>query len=147
MNLRAIEIDEVERLTQAYGREIFARLESRGPLPFSPTWWDDRLMEWTMGDEAVKLQLFRFIDVLPLLNSAEEITRHLSEYFGEADKHLPGWARHGIRWMPHQGWPARVVAYTARHNAKRLAKKFIAGSNLSQALKAVEKLRRRKLAF
>ena len=50
-------------------------------------------MEWTMGDEAVKVQLFRFIDVLPLLRSPADITRHLREYFGEAGEHLPGWLR------------------------------------------------------
>ena len=38
--------DEIERLTQAYGREIFGRLERAGPLLFTPSWWDERLMEW-----------------------------------------------------------------------------------------------------
>ncbi len=75
---------DVERLTQSYGREIFARLGRTAMVPFSPSWWDERLMEWSMGDEAVKLQLFRFVDVLPLLRSPETIARHLREYFGEA---------------------------------------------------------------
>ena len=30
-------------------------------------WWDERMMDWTMHDEAVKVQLFRFIDALPQL--------------------------------------------------------------------------------
>src|SRR5581483_5080756 len=52
---------DVEELTRAYGREIFARLDPGGPVPFGPGWWDERLMDWTMGDPAVKVQLFRFI--------------------------------------------------------------------------------------
>src|SRR5262245_35807875 len=104
-------------------------------------------MDWTMADEAVKVQLFRFIDVLPLLNAPPEITRHLREYFEEAAERLPGWARFGVRWLPRDGWMARLVAGSARANAQRLARKFIAGSNLDEALASIAELRRRKLAF
>jgi RHH-type proline utilization regulon transcriptional repressor/proline dehydrogenase/delta 1-pyrroline-5-carboxylate dehydrogenase len=139
--------DEIERLTQAYGREIFGRLERAGPLLFTPSWWDERLMEWTMGEEAVKLQLFRFIDALPLLNSPPEISRHLREYFEEAGPHLPAWVRRGVRWLPRDGWAGRLLAGLARSNARRLARRFIAGSNLDEALQAVASMRRRSLAF
>src|SRR5215471_16983708 len=98
MTTTAIDTDELERLTRAYGQEIFARLERQGPLAFSPAWVDERMMEWTMYDEAVKLQLFRFIDVLPQMNDPVVITRHLREYFEEASESLPGWARLGLRW-------------------------------------------------
>ncbi|HMF19431.1 MAG TPA: proline dehydrogenase family protein, partial [Gemmataceae bacterium] len=139
--------DDLERLTCAYGSELFARLDNRGPILFTPGWWDDRLMEWTMGHEAVKLQLFRFIDVLPLLEEPEIIGRHLKEYFEEAGESLPGWARTGLRWMPQRGLGARLVAWAARTNARRMARRFIAGSYLDEALAAVARLRRRKLAF
>jgi RHH-type proline utilization regulon transcriptional repressor/proline dehydrogenase/delta 1-pyrroline-5-carboxylate dehydrogenase len=139
--------DDLERLTVAYGREIFGHLDRRGPLLFGPAWWDERLMEWTMGDPAVKLQLFRFIDALPLLRTATEISRHLREYFQEAAAHLPPWARAGLRWLPRDGLAGKVLARTARANAERLARRFIAGSNLDEALQAVAALRRRSLAF
>ncbi len=140
-------ISELESLTRAYGEEIFARLERQGAILLSPRWWDDRLMEWTMADEAVKLQLFRFIDVLPLLFTPVEISRHLREYFAEAGAALPWWARLGLRWLPRDGWLARLVARTARSNAERLAHRFIAGSNVTEALTSIAGLRRRKLAF
>ena len=70
---------DLEALTHDYGREIFARIGHGGMLPFSPSWWDERLLSWTMGDEAIKVQLFRFIDVLPLLHSSREVNRHLRE--------------------------------------------------------------------
>jgi RHH-type proline utilization regulon transcriptional repressor/proline dehydrogenase/delta 1-pyrroline-5-carboxylate dehydrogenase len=139
--------DDLERLTHAYGSELFARLDNRGPILFTPGWWDERLMEWTMGHEAVKLQLFRFIDVLPLLEDQETIGRHLREYFEEAGQALPGWARQGLRWMPRSGLGVRLVAWAARTNALRMARRFIAGSNLDEALAAVARLRRRQLAF
>jgi RHH-type transcriptional regulator, proline utilization regulon repressor / proline dehydrogenase / delta 1-pyrroline-5-carboxylate dehydrogenase len=138
---------DVEALTHSYGREIFARLGRTALMPFSSPWWDERLMEWSMGDEAVKLQLFRFVDVLPMLHSPQTIARHLGEYFGEAREHLPGWLTFGLRWLPERGFLGRLLARTAYRSAERLARKFIAGSNLKEALKAIAQMRRRSLAF
>src|SRR5258708_22655827 len=84
---------ELDALTRDYGREIFGRLGRSGPLLFSPRWWDDRLMEWTMSQKDVKVQLFRFVDVLPLLRTPASIVRHLREYFAEAGDGVPGWLR------------------------------------------------------
>jgi RHH-type proline utilization regulon transcriptional repressor/proline dehydrogenase/delta 1-pyrroline-5-carboxylate dehydrogenase len=137
---------ELEGLTRAYGREIFARLNGSGPVPFSPSWLDERLMEWSMGDEAVKLQLFRFVDVLPLLDSPASISRHLREYFGEA-KGLPRWLTLGLRWLPSRGLMGRLLSVAAHRSAERLARKFIAGSNLEEVLAAIARMRRRSLAF
>ena len=72
-----------EERIRAYGQEIFARLDRRAPVVFSPAWLDDRLMEWSMGDPAIKVQLFRFIDALPNLKSTEEISHDI-----ERDKYL-----------------------------------------------------------
>src|SRR5579875_1253259 len=138
---------DVETLTRSYGREIFARLEGSGPVPFAPSWWDERLMEWSMGNEAVKLQLFRFVDVLPMLHTPEAIVRHLREYFGEARERLPGWLRWGLRRLPSRGILGRLLAALAYRSAERLARKFIAGANLAEALEAVARLRQRSLAF
>jgi RHH-type proline utilization regulon transcriptional repressor/proline dehydrogenase/delta 1-pyrroline-5-carboxylate dehydrogenase len=138
---------DVEALTQAYGREIFARLDGGGPIPFGPGWWDEQLMAWTMGDEAVKVQLFRFIDALPLLHSPPEITRHLREYFTEVKDRLPALMRLGVRWLPYDGVLGRFVAEAAHRSARHLARRFIAGSNLREALDAIARLRNRSLAF
>src|SRR5438477_8475074 len=138
---------EVDALTRRYGREIFARIQGAGPVPFTPAWLDERLMEWSMGDEAVKLQMFRFVDVLPLLHSPALIANHLREYFGEADGRLPGWLSRGLRWLPSNGLLGRALAGLTQRSARRLARKFIAGSNLDEALAAVRRMRRRSLAL
>jgi RHH-type transcriptional regulator, proline utilization regulon repressor / proline dehydrogenase / delta 1-pyrroline-5-carboxylate dehydrogenase len=142
-----LDTNRLERLTRVYGQELFARVAQRGPFPLSPAWWDERFMDMTMADETVKVQLFRFIDALPQLQTSESITRHLREYFNETRDHLPGWARFGMRFIPRDGMLANLLAATARGNAESLARKFIAGSNLDEAIVAVEKLRRKKLTF
>src|SRR5919204_3823269 len=138
---------EVDALTRRYGRKFSARLQGTGPVPFTPAWLDERLMEWSMGNEAVKLQMFRFVDVLPLLHTPASITNHLREYFGEANGRLPGWLSRGLRWLPSNGLLGRLLAGVTRRSARRLARKFIAGSNLDEALAAIGRMRRRSLAF
>ncbi|MFL5244686.1 MAG: L-glutamate gamma-semialdehyde dehydrogenase [Gemmataceae bacterium] len=137
----------LEALTQDYGREIFARVNRTGPVVFTPAWLDERLMEGTMSNPALKVQLFRFIDCLPLLHSPSAINRHLREYFEEAGSRLPGWIRRGVHWLPERGLLGHLVARAAHHSAERMARRFIAGSNVEEALAAVATLRRRSLAF
>jgi RHH-type proline utilization regulon transcriptional repressor/proline dehydrogenase/delta 1-pyrroline-5-carboxylate dehydrogenase len=138
---------DVEALTQAYGRQIFARLEGHRPVPFTPAWLDDRLMEWTMGDEAVKLQLFRFVDVLPLLHTSSGINRHLREYLAEAGPHVPPWLRLALQLAPANGLAGGLLARTARRNTERLARRFIAGMDVAEAVAAIERLRRQHQTF
>jgi RHH-type transcriptional regulator, proline utilization regulon repressor / proline dehydrogenase / delta 1-pyrroline-5-carboxylate dehydrogenase len=142
-----LDAEKLEQLTRAIGQEMFARVSQRSPVPFTSAWWDERLMDWTMRDEAIKVQLFRFIDALPQLHGADSITRHLGEYFNETRAHLPGWARFALRFLPRRGLLANLLARSARSNAENLARKFIAGSNLDEALTAVERLRRKQLTF
>ncbi len=137
----------VEELTQRIGKEIFARVDNTGPFPFSPAWWDDRIMDLSMRDEAVKLQMFRFTDVLPQLETPAAIVQHLREYFGEVRDRLPWLARLGLRLLPTHGPLGAAMAEVTRWSARRLARKFIAGSNIPEAVEAVRRMRARSLAF
>jgi RHH-type proline utilization regulon transcriptional repressor/proline dehydrogenase/delta 1-pyrroline-5-carboxylate dehydrogenase len=138
---------DVETLTRRIGKDIFARVALAGAVPFSPAWWDDRLMGLSMANEALKFQMFRFVDVLPQLTTPASIVEHLREYFAEAADHLPRPAHWGLGLLPRNGPVARLVAGAVRWGARRLARKFIAGSNIPEAVDAVSALRSRSLAF
>ena len=139
---------DLESRVRTYGREIFARIDRRGPAPFTKAWLDDRLMGLTMDNEALKVQLFRFVDTLPyLINDPKEIARHLREYLGEAGKKLPWWAWAGVTVLPDRGLGGRLLASAARSNATRMARRFIAGSNVQEAVAAVARMRRQGLTF
>src|SRR4029079_6371534 len=99
---------EREALTHDYGREIFARLATDRPLLFTPAWIDERLMEASMGDQAMKVQLFRFVAVLPMLQTPRSITQHLREYFAEAEGHVPRWIQTSLRLLPSSGILGRL---------------------------------------
>ncbi len=139
--------DRVEDRTQEIGRELFSRLEHRSPSIFHGRWWEDRLMNWAMEDEAVKVQMFRFVDVLPMLRDHEAIARHLEEYFADVQERLPWAARIGLELSTGNSILSRALAYNARTNAARMARRFIAGENVGEVLQSVQKIRRNGFAF
>lgn len=138
---------EHEQRTLTYGREIFARARRSGPTAFTPAWVDDLLMNWTMGDPALKVQLFRFVEALPRLHDPAAIAGHLQEYLGGDDSALPPFLKWGLRFLPAGGLGGRLLAKAARFNAEHLARRFIAGSTVQEAIQAVARLRKQKLAF
>jgi RHH-type proline utilization regulon transcriptional repressor/proline dehydrogenase/delta 1-pyrroline-5-carboxylate dehydrogenase len=138
---------EVEAQTQRIGRDLWDRLERRRPSVFERRWWLDHVLEWAMADESVKVQMFRFVDVLPMLRTHESVTRHLQEYFEEVRTHLPWAARLGLDVSQPNTLLGKALALNARTNARRMAERFIAGKSTEEVLQAVARLRRQGLAF
>src|SRR6266508_6931573 len=73
--------NEIERR----GSRIFELVDKHPEPLFSKAGFYQRLMALSMRDERLKLQLFRFVDVLPSLGSSGEIVEHLQEYFADAN--------------------------------------------------------------
>jgi RHH-type proline utilization regulon transcriptional repressor/proline dehydrogenase/delta 1-pyrroline-5-carboxylate dehydrogenase len=137
----------IERATQETGRYLFEHLEVRRPKVWDRRWWDDRIMAWAMNDEAVKVQLFRFIDVLPMLTTPDAVAKHLEEYLDDVRDRLPGAARFGLVMATPTGLGRRALAAAARRNALAHAKRFIAGTDAKEVLAAALRERRLKRAF
>jgi RHH-type proline utilization regulon transcriptional repressor/proline dehydrogenase/delta 1-pyrroline-5-carboxylate dehydrogenase len=137
----------IEAETQEIGRELFARLERRSPSIFERRWWDDRILSWAMADESVKVQMFRFVDVLPMLHTHQAVTRHLQEYFDEVRSQLPLAVRLGLEISQPNSVLGKALALNARSNSLRMSQRFIAGAKVEEVLAAVTKLRKQGFAF
>src|SRR3954467_15088141 len=89
--------DPVERLIQEIGQEFLeqARSHQRGLL--SSRFWSDKLMDWAMKDEAFKVQLFRFVDVFPMLPTPEAGHEPLAAYFSQPSEKPPAGLDLGMR--------------------------------------------------
>jgi RHH-type proline utilization regulon transcriptional repressor/proline dehydrogenase/delta 1-pyrroline-5-carboxylate dehydrogenase len=137
----------VEAETQNIGRYLWDHIKHRQPSIFEGRWWEDRLLNWAMADESVKVQMFRFVDVLPMLRDHQSVTRHLQEYFEDVRKRFP-WA---VRLMLDLSQPnsvlGRAVALNARSNTRRMAQRFIAGTQVQEVLQGVAKIRRNGFGF
>lgn len=143
-------MEGLENKTQAIGQKILsATKENRSWLQQigDQMRWDDKLLDWAMGNPELRVQLFRLIDCLPALQSQPEISRHLQEYLvGEAVE-LPGVLKGLLNFAQPESLPGQVAATTMSKAVQTLAHKYIAGENVPQVLKTLERLRKDKMAF
>jgi RHH-type proline utilization regulon transcriptional repressor/proline dehydrogenase/delta 1-pyrroline-5-carboxylate dehydrogenase len=131
-----------EQAVQDLARLLYRRAAEHKPSIFDSRDWLGKMIEWSLSDDALRVALFRFVDVLPSLDSAGEIGRHLEEYFAKVD-HAFGSLVFFAQAL-HAGW---LFAPLVKQNVTRLARRFIAEEE-PEALKAVlENLRTEPAAF
>ena len=140
-------LDAIERDTQAIGQHLFANLRESKPQIWQRRWWDDRIMAWSMRDEPLKVQLFRFVDVLPMLRSADAVTEQLHEYLDEVRDRLPAPLRVALGVARRVPVTRAAVARAARLSAADFARRFIAGENVQQVLHAARQERELRRGF
>jgi RHH-type proline utilization regulon transcriptional repressor/proline dehydrogenase/delta 1-pyrroline-5-carboxylate dehydrogenase len=130
--------DEIERR----GTRIFELVDKHPEPLFSKAGLYQRLMALSMRDEQFKVQLFRFVDVLPSLHVSSEIIEHLNEYF--SDNGFGSLVNSGVRL-------ARVVPWVSgpilRWNVSGMAHQFIAGRNPDSVMATLRKRRAQKIGF
>ena len=98
----------------------------------SSKFWSDKLMNWSMKDQAFKVQLFRFVDAYPTLTSSDAVYEHLTDYLSQPGLTLPPGLDIGLR---AGGLAKGIVASTMSSQIKGMAGKFIAGTDAASALK------------
>ena len=79
-----------EREIQELARGLYRRVGQHKPSLFEPQDWLRRMIDWSLEDESLRVALFRFVDVLPSLDSAVESGLHLQEYFARVDHAFGG---------------------------------------------------------
>jgi RHH-type proline utilization regulon transcriptional repressor/proline dehydrogenase/delta 1-pyrroline-5-carboxylate dehydrogenase len=137
----------VELQTQALGTQLFTSLKHGQPHIWQRRWWDEKLLSWTMRDEGLKVQLFRFVDVLPMLRSPEAVTDHLHEYLAGVKQHLPAPARVALNVTQRLPFTRAAVARAARLSARDMARRFIAGETQEEVVRAAQRERNLRRAF
>ncbi|MHB9148612.1 MAG: L-glutamate gamma-semialdehyde dehydrogenase [Thermoleophilia bacterium] len=147
MVLTAPEASAQEVQTKEIGREIFSKIADQRPSIFQADWWQGQAMEWAMRDEAFKVRLFRFVDVFPTLNTADEVARHLQDYFDHPSGELPSALRWGLKAASPGHLTTGIAAKAIGHNIHLMAERFIAGKNAEAALPTLLKLRKERMAF
>ena len=62
------------------GRDLWNRTRGEVPGVFDKGYWQGKILEWAMQDATFKVDMFRFVDVLPTLVETEQVSRHVREY-------------------------------------------------------------------
>jgi RHH-type transcriptional regulator, proline utilization regulon repressor / proline dehydrogenase / delta 1-pyrroline-5-carboxylate dehydrogenase len=134
--------DSTEQAVQALARSLYQKAAQHKPSLFEAKDLLGRMIDWSLEDESLRVALFRFVDVLPSLESASEIGRHLEEYFTRVDHALGGLAL--LAQALHAG---TLVAPVVRRNVVNLARRFIAEEKSGHLLSVLESLRQEPAAF
>lgn len=137
-------MDGLEERIQLRGLELFQGIEGKKPSIFNPRTLTGALMSWSMGNEQLKTQLFRLVDVLPALRSSREVAEHVREYLGNGEAEIPRW----MRWAAAAaGWISPVTALASRKMVHQIAQQFILAPNETLALPQLRRLRDSTLTF
>jgi RHH-type proline utilization regulon transcriptional repressor/proline dehydrogenase/delta 1-pyrroline-5-carboxylate dehydrogenase len=126
------------------GEEIFQRMGDQKTSIFNKDWWYGSIMEWSMKNPQFKTQMFRFVDVLPTLESGSEVARHLKEYFAEGGEELPKVFNVGLGLG---SLAPGLMASAIRKNVTQMAKMFITGETPEEAISVLKKQRKNQLTF
>ena len=128
------------KATQEKNRSFLAQLQNQMR-------WDDKLLDWAMASPGLRVQLFRFIECLPALRSKPEIAAHLQEYLTTQEVELPETLKKLLNFANPDSVPGQLAATTVAPAVETLAHKYIAGENVKQIIKTLEKLRKDKMCF
>ncbi len=142
--------DRYETQTQAIARTLLSATRENRSLfaqMRDQMRWDDKLLGFAMSNPGLRVQLFRFIDCLPALHSKAEIASHMQEYLGDPSVELPSQLKGMLSFASPESLPGQVAATTVSGAVETLARKYISGETIQQAIKTIEQLRKNKTAF
>ncbi|MFH0344484.1 MAG: L-glutamate gamma-semialdehyde dehydrogenase [Chromatiales bacterium] len=134
--------DDLEHRVQETGRRLIAAFEQRRQAARSVDLWLDRFLNQVMQSEGFRVQALRFVDVLPALDDDRELTAHLHEYFGHGDLPLTGLLRFGVRHV-RGDFANAIIGGAVRKAMTGLARRFLGGASVEEALSTTDALRKR----
>src|SRR6266436_5636003 len=126
------------------GARIFELVDQHPESLFSKAGFYQRMMALSMRDEQFKVQMFRFVDVLPSLRKSGDIVQHLEEYFAGMHNGLAPVIQSGVRVGRFVPW---ISAFILRRNVSGMARQFIAGKNCADVMKTLRKRHAEKIGF
>jgi len=123
------------------GMDLFKMVDKEKPSLFRKDFWTGKMMDWSMKDEAFKVQMFRFVDVFPYLNRPESVAEHIQQYFCRPEHDFPKALQFGLKMVSPNSMAAKMAAKTISKNIHSMGKQFIVGNTLEEAAPIMKKLR------
>jgi RHH-type proline utilization regulon transcriptional repressor/proline dehydrogenase/delta 1-pyrroline-5-carboxylate dehydrogenase len=136
---------DIEPAVRQWGEKVLEFVEAaEAPSLFSRKGFYGTLMEWAMRDEHFKTQLFRFVDVLPMLNSSREVARHLQEYLGDDSVKLSPALRLGLKAAGGASW---LFGGGIKTQVTDMARQFMLGNEPKEIVATLRAFNRQDVAF
>lgn len=128
------------------GTEIWRKMQGETPGVFNKAYWEGAILEWAMKDPSFKVDMFRFVDVFPTLQTKEQVTQHIEEYLLKDGRELPGLISAALK-AATAGLTAGIAQATMKKQIEGMANRFIVGANAKEALSELKKLHKDGIAF
>ncbi len=130
--------------TREIGLELLSAARGHKSGLLSAKFYSDKLMDWSMKDQAFKVQLFRFVDAFPMLTTPDMVHDHLVDYLSQPGVKPPP----GMDLALKAGGVAKSLATkTISSQIKSMAGNFIAGVDAKDALPGLRALWKDGIAF
>jgi RHH-type proline utilization regulon transcriptional repressor/proline dehydrogenase/delta 1-pyrroline-5-carboxylate dehydrogenase len=136
-------MSSLQAAIESRGQRIFELVDQHPESIFSKAGFYQKMMAISMRDEAFKVQMFRFVDVLASLRRSDDIVQHLREYFHGMDGFVP-MMQTGLKAAGIVPW---LTAFILRRNVSGMARQFIAGKDGADVMKTLRKKRRQNIGF
>lgn len=137
----------VETRTLELGQDIFKKSRGFFNGRLGKGFLNDIMMEWSMRHHDFKIEMFRFVDVLPSLVHSSQIIRHLKEYFLSTQSEVPFWVRSGLGVVTRLPLTNDLTARLIRKNVSSMARTFITGENAECAAPSLESIWKNGFGF
>jgi len=137
---------DIEDRIQKIGALLLNKARERKQAFWAREHWEEILFQKLMGNEQLRVQLLRFVDILPSLTNDKDLSRHLYEYLGKEDLPIPGFAKWAIEHSRSQ-MTAHIAAGAVRTAMHSFAKRFIGGANVNDAFLTIKQLRHENMCF
>src|SRR5438034_10403489 len=102
-------MSSLQREIEARGERIFTLVDQHPESLFSKAGFYERMMALSMRDDHFKVQMFRFVEVLPSLRKSGDIVQHLEEYFARMQNGFAAVVATGVRVARHVPWMHALI--------------------------------------
>ncbi|MBX3330230.1 MAG: proline dehydrogenase family protein [Nitrospira sp.] len=129
----------LEPAVRLIGEQLAQLSGGLSPSIFDNRWWSHSAINLAMKDASFKTRLFHFIDVLPVIQDDERVVSLAEEYFGRESGELFG-LQWGLKALASTSLGARLTGKSIRKHIEQMAKTFIAGASIEEAVPALSQL-------
>ena len=129
----------LESSVRRIGGELARLSGGQSPTLFERRWWSQAAINLAMHNLDFKTQLFRFIDMLPSVSDDQRVVTLAQEYFGSMAGQAfgLGW---GLKALAATGVGARLSGHAIRAQVEQMARTFIAGASIGEAVPVLHRL-------
>lgn len=128
-----------EQRILALGTELIERTMKHAPKKGSDEWLNHALFDLCMNDPFTRMQVLRFIDVLPSLHGDKDIVDHLKEYLLQEHVDL-SFLKFGVHAA---GFASKIspklVVPAIKASVTRIGRTFISGGTVEEIVPKLEK--------